>query len=505
MLKYIRGLIFVTTLILANVYVSPTYAASADIMITHIQAGGAGAALEELVFIYNNSYGEVDITEWCVTNKSNIRFACFLPDNSAQAIILPARSAATIASTALLPAVGFSDFSLIYTPTNQSSGSIVGGGDTISLINQRGDVVDKHNWTTGITGGLIFNRLYNLFETIEYIDSDHTFDWFTTTLEFIPTSNIERRIVEPDLCPNIVGRQTEIPEGMQIDEVTHSCAEQVHIPEQPMLLITELLPDAIDSDVGQEFIELYNPAETSLDLSNYVLWFGPALDKSVGFPEGSIIPGLSYATFTNANMAFSLLNTASEVQVRTAEGDIVTDSLGYQDPVEGKSWSLIDEVWQYTYPTPGAQNVLGAGIPEPSKEVASSLQSCAANQYRSPETNRCRLASTSNSTVTPCKDNQYRSEETNRCRNIASTSDVPAPCKEGQERNPETNRCRTVVAMTKADYAVLGTETKGKSNVYVWFAVAGVLLLAIAYSIWEWRFEIHKIIKRIAKVVRRRK
>ena len=189
------------------------------------------------------------------------------------------------------------------------------------------------------------------------------------------------------------------------------------------------------------------------------------------------------------------------------------------------AWSLIDEVWQYTNrPTPGLSNLASLINNDIEDEVGNVLIPCAANQYRNPVTNRCRLISTSEPSLVPCKDGQYRSEETNRCRSIISdVADlVPCaegqernpetnrcrslssvlgvndltPCKEGQERNPETNRCRNIVSMPTADYAPEKTSENSNNNT-LWFVLAGIGLLVISYGVWEWRKEFTKLFKKL--------
>ncbi|MFZ2126099.1 MAG: lamin tail domain-containing protein [Candidatus Microsaccharimonas sp.] len=523
MLKVFRGLVLTVAMIVANAYVPPTYAASANVVITHIQAGGVGAALEELVFIYNNSPDEVDITHWCVKNKSNVDIVCFLPYGPAGRVYLPAHSYATIASSFLVAAHYGTSFSGMYSPSNQSSGSIIGSSDMISLVDRAGIIVDSYEWTTSLAGGSLFERKLSS-DTLSYIDTDQPTDWQIGTLQGVPPNSVVRRDVLDDLCLNIDGTQLEVPEGLEL-KADGSC-----LPPLSQLYITELLPNASGSDTGHEFIELYNPNSDPINLDNYLLRIGPTFETEARFPAGSTIGPYSYVVFDNAVMNYSLLNTSSRVQLVSLGGLMFDEVPRYENPDDDESWALIEGIWQYTsQPTPGGENRASDALSSDASTETVALQPCAANQYRSPETNRCRLISTP-ATVTPCKDGQYRSEETNRCRNIASDADlpkpceegeernaetgrcrkivvasVPTPCKEGQERNPETNRCRNIVAMTKADYAVLGTQSQSNNNWYIWAAIIGLLLAILGYAAWEWRWELGKLRDKLLKFVRIRK
>ena len=190
------------------------------------------------------------------------------------------------------------------------------------------------------------------------------------------------------------------------------------------------------------------------------------------------------------------------------------------------AWILIDGLWQYTdQPTPGMVNLASMINSEIETTASNGLVPCAANQYRSPETNRCRLLASSVSILVSCKDGQYRSEETNRCRSIAtdvsqltqcaegqernpatnrcrSTSAVLGasnlvPCKVGQERNPTTNRCRNVAsAIPVASYAPEQANESSNNSILLWSLVS-VGVIAAVYGIWEWRQEISNIIRKV--------
>ena len=516
MLKAFLGILVSVVVLLSSACVfSPAHAASATVIISQIQAGGAGAATQEFVAIYNNSATEIDITNWCLTNKTNIVFACFTAGPS-QLRYLPPHSYAVAGSTPLVTALASARFfTTTYMPLSQSSGSMTGGSDTISLINHAGSVVDHYAWTASLAGGSQLER-HVMADGLTYVDTDTAADWSVATSTHIPQEGTVLETVVIDLCVNIAGDQTTIPDGMVVD-IDKVCRQRVITK----IVITELLPNAVGSDEGNEFIEIYNPNDDAIDLAGYMLWVGPKLDVSYDFPASTIIPPHTYVSFSNNDIAFNLLNSSSHIRVTTEDGIVVSEVPVYLDPKDGASWALIGDIWQYTkLPTPASKNVLLVADDE--EERTSTPTPCAINQYRNPDTGRCRLLATAGSVVTPCKDGQYRSEETNRCRNIAAdtktptpcdvgeernaetgrcrkiaASSTPAPCKEGQERNPDTNRCRTITNMPSADYAVLGAKTDNGGSWYAWIAIGGIVVLALGYAIWEWHVEIGKFVRRM--------
>ncbi len=349
-----------------------------------------------------------------------------------------------------------------------------------------------------------------------------------------------------DVCKNIDGLQQSLPSGMDLDE-SGNCVIHDECPNLPeiqtiipygykrghenncildllTLKITEVLPNPIGNDDGNEFIELYNPNSSDVNLSNYILYVG-SNNVKYNFPDNSYIKAGEYLAFSNSDIKFTLINTTSSVELRSDDDTLIDQIPIYSNLGEGMAWAVINNAWQYTNrPTPGSVNLVSTIKPVNEVLPVSNLAPCAVNQYRSPETNRCRLIVSGSSTLTPCRDDQYRSEETNRCRNISSsTSDLaqcaegqernPAtnrcrsassvlgasdlvPCKAGQERNPETNRCRNVAStMPNAVYAPEQTS-ESASDYILWWSLAAIGLVAIGYGVWEWRHEIFNLTKK---------
>ncbi|NCQ54057.1 hypothetical protein COV88_02470 [Candidatus Saccharibacteria bacterium CG11_big_fil_rev_8_21_14_0_20_41_19] len=354
-----------------------------------------------------------------------------------------------------------------------------------------------------------------------------------------------------DVCGNLEGIQQALPDNMGFDAtgdciVIDRCSNLPEIqtvisddfevgPNDTCLLgllplqITELLPNAVGSDDGSEFIEIYNPNDKDVNLSYYFIYIGADDEHFYSFPASSYIKAKGYKSFSNADIKFTLVNSTSNVRLRAIDDSLIDRSDVYSNPDDGMAWAKINDIWQYTNrPTPGSENLVSfieveKVIVVPAK---SSLQPCAANQYRSTETNRCRLiVVATNSVLTPCRNGQYRSEETNRCRNIASDVNALTPCAEGQERNPETNRCRSIMAVLGASdlapckagqernpetnrcrnvissvpaaaYAPEQTFEASNNYVLLW-SLVGVGAIAIIYGIWEWRQEIVKLVHRI--------
>ncbi len=357
----------------------------------------------------------------------------------------------------------------------------------------------------------------------------------------------ESNACQPDVCANIAGLQTTLPSGKELDD-SANCVEQdycdniaglqtsvpamyrttapdICLLDVPPIFVSELFANAVGSDEGNEFIEIYNPNSSMVDLSLYVLKVGTDAPKTYSFPSGTTIDPGGFITFYGDDIPFTLTNTTGQVSISTTDGQMVDQSASYVNADEAVAWALINGMWQYTnQPTPNAHNVPSITVVDDTDEIVTGLKPCATNQYRHPETNRCRLLATVGSTLIACKDGQYRSEITNRCRSIAADVDGLTPCKENQERNPDTNRCRLIAssdttltpckegqerntetnrcrnvttAIPGAAFAVQPVVDTG-GGIVSWWAIGGVSLVALGYAVWEWREEILHSIRKVA-------
>jgi hypothetical protein len=489
MLKKCYGLFLGLVVLTGSACVSPTHASSASIVISSVRAGSVSSATEEGVAVYNNSSLDVTITNWCVTNKSHIKFACFTPKVLSDEIILPAQGFATAVSSKMLGTTDPSLHTVIYEPGSGSSGSIVASADSISLIDEKEMVIDQFAWTSSITSSQQWSRLKTAQDSQLYVDTDNSTDWQKATYISFPTSQVVYFEHVSDELPDNSTDEPEPPDEAEVI-VEEPASEQLPI------VITELLPNAEGSDTGKEFIELFNPNESGgVQLKGYKLLYGSKLEKNVVLGDFYLTAG-QYLLITNVLVKFSLVNTSSQVALVNSLGVTVNETPMYSSPPEGQSWALIDGEWMYTTePTPGEANQMG----EIDFEITlSSLvtvpKPCAANQYRSLETNRCRLISTTTaSTPAACKPGQQRNPETKRCRTITVTN---TNCKDGQEKNPETNRCRNIKAISTATYGVKGATSQQSAGMgwYIWAAIAGIIILIVGYGVWEWREELAKLI-----------
>ncbi|MFC1801097.1 lamin tail domain-containing protein [Nanoarchaeota archaeon] len=151
--------------------------------------------------------------------------------------------------------------------------------------------------------------------------------------------------------------------------------------------ISEVMPDPLDNDdegkpLG-EWVELYNPTDSSIDLSGLVIFDSNDANElyisDSSTTKGTVIPAEEYlVVYRNGDSDFALNNNGYE-EVRfydcyPASVCHLIDSMSYSGSTEGMSWSKIEDGWYKTPATLGGDNAMVAGCDwqvdvQPSKSI----------------------------------------------------------------------------------------------------------------------------------------
>lgn len=514
------------------------------LVISYVQVGGAAAA-EELVEIYNNSYEDMDVTNWCLkyaasSQTSSFReVGCFTPDSKiGWRVILPAQSSVVFASNAFLEAAG-SEFSADYV----FSLSLSNSSGRLAIFDSKNDLKDAVAWgssyvdqgdTTVQLGskGLAFSRKFN-DQLGFYVDTDNNANDFVAGV-FRSGFDIGSLQDVYDACLNIEGLQVATPADWFRDEATGECSQ---VPPEPVNFCEGVIISEIAANTDNQFIELQNTTGRAVDLAGCHLKTNRSEDTHQ-FGDLKLEPK-AYVTVKVPDTPLILTKTSTgTVELLSSDKSLESDRVSYNNLAKDTSWSKIDGIWKQTYQlTPDGPNSYLEYPPCESGYFRNTetgrcnkisepetLTDCGPGRERNPETGRCRNVSTTTSALKPCKEGQYRSEETNRCRSIASaaaaalkpcaddqfrnpetnrckkiaSAEELADCGEGRERNPETNRCRNIIAasMPSAPFAP-EKVTQVAQSTGGWWAFGGASILAAGYAGWQWRFEIGKFASRL--------
>ncbi len=295
-----------------------------------------------------------------------------------------------------------------------NSGMAASGGH-LRLVGPEDDVIDLVGWGTAEAPDDLPAAAPGPGESIErlvddqgvFIDSDNNLEDFELMTTPTPTSRpivqldtneepdteiddpiaqepvIENPAPEPETptapeTPAEDQPDTEQPETE--DEPTPGTSEDPELedpdegpaeeePETPLfnfldfqpLIINELLPDPASpqTDADDEFVELFNPNNNELPLDGLSLQTGSQLGRTYNFLETSSIGPLDYFVIYSANSNISLPNGGGSVALQLPSGELWGPIADYSDAQTGRSYSLVDGVWEWSDTlTPAAANII---------------------------------------------------------------------------------------------------------------------------------------------------
>ena len=469
------------------------------IVIAQIQVGVSGNARDEYVSLYNNNDEVVDVTGWCVRNKGAVKFACVEGDID---VYMQPQSYISFSASVRDDKAAIS---LPMRTCGGSSGCIVGSSDTIQLVTKADVVVNEIAWTNNSSSRYAIERKWDTGQAHRFMTGKDSDSW-ETKIRLAHYGYVDELIE----CANgaLVLDEMECPAPMP---------ETPNLPALP-IEITEVLPNPKGADEGNEFIELYNPNDEAVDLSQWRIYVNGDYDTAYAFAPGTTIEAGEYLVVKQDVVKFTLKNSVGSIRLESPGGVHIVDVPAWKNAKDDMAWALIDGVWQYADPSPGEKNsaqqddivkvATGADCGEGRERnpltgrcrnipTAKELTPCKDGQYRSEETGRCRSIALAGDTLKPCKEGQYRSEETNRCRSIASADEL-ADCGEGRERNPVTNRCRNVIATAAPTVGFSPQPVHQVAGAtWGWWVFGGVSMVALGYAGWQWRWELKQAALRV--------
>ncbi|MEA3323107.1 MAG: lamin tail domain-containing protein, partial [Patescibacteria group bacterium] len=124
--------------------------------------------------------------------------------------------------------------------------------------------------------------------------------------------------------------------------------------EYSEIIINELLPNPSGDESADEFIELYNPNDFSVELKNWILRDASKTGKYI-FTTQKILP-TSYLTIYRSDFGFALNNSGDETVSLIAPNTQIKSTISYAGAAEGLSYNRDIPNWYWAVPTPDNQN-----------------------------------------------------------------------------------------------------------------------------------------------------
>ncbi|MFA5926982.1 MAG: lamin tail domain-containing protein [Patescibacteria group bacterium] len=275
---------------------------------------------DEWIELYNPSDNPIDLINWKISDNTTTRAiitqtALLLPKSFA----LVSRSKTTWSKWGIKADEVNSALVPIELGSNIGNG-LGNNGDKLVLSDSNGMIIDQVSWGNNKT---VFD--------IKSVAKGHS---------------IERKHL---------GSDSDNGEDF-IDRILPTPGTQYVPPTFPDgISITEILPEPANGS-DNEFIEIFNESTSSVDLSNWIIQ--DRSNTSFSFPVGTALNSGAYHALYKTQTKLSLNDNGDGIRLLDPNGQ-QKSSVSYEKSTKGKSYSLVDDSWQWSdTPTPGNKNIL---------------------------------------------------------------------------------------------------------------------------------------------------
>ncbi|MFA9261996.1 MAG: lamin tail domain-containing protein [Undibacterium sp.] len=312
--------VFYTTLITTFLLIPLDVFAS--VILSEVQIEGEKAA-DEFVELYNNGNDLVNLSGWSLRKKS------------AADVTTKGSSLKTFGSSDTVPAHGYflwaNSGSIFKDMVDTTTSSSLSDNNSLALYDKSGALIDSLTW--GSSHALPYSP--TLF------DNPNKKEGFTRDLTTLTWS--KTKAITPTNSKGEVYKEVVVPS----------------IPPEPSpfttIFINEVLPNPKEKNDAGEFIELYNPGSSTVDLSGWEIHDASTTGKYI-FPSGKSIAALNYLVVTDQDFTLSLNNSIETLTLWDKDKRLVHE-VKYEKTKEGIALGLVGGTLRgMRVPTPGAVN-----------------------------------------------------------------------------------------------------------------------------------------------------
>lgn len=321
-----------------------------QVIFTEILPGTASSASQEFIEIYNNTDSDVDLAGWHIQYASATKSDWTSPSrNITLTGTIRPKDYYMLATTGYLTDVSNLSYSATLAQT----------GGHLRILDDTAGTQDQIGWgdATMALGspvnapalGSSMARLTN--ENGYNLTEDNGTDWAAT---LTPTPLADNVVTLP-------ASEDDNSDGGDGEKNDNPSTPPVKV-EYPLIQISELLPNpaAPQTDGNDEYVELYNPGDSDVDLTGYVITTGLNATYKYAIKDVTI-PAGGYQVFTSGNTNLSLSNSAGKAQLLAPDGSLMSETDPYDNAGAGQAWIIDNGVWTWTItPTSGQDNILTA-------------------------------------------------------------------------------------------------------------------------------------------------
>lgn len=124
------------------------------------------------------------------------------------------------------------------------------------------------------------------------------------------------------------------------------------------IYVNELMPSTVGDDSLEEWIEITNENEESLDISSFKIRDTNGIVNTYTVPTGSIIGANGFLVLSRPTTKITLNNDSDGLEFLKPNGEVV-QKVGYEGAKKGFAYTRSDDKWSWSnVPTPGSINIL---------------------------------------------------------------------------------------------------------------------------------------------------
>jgi hypothetical protein len=356
-----------------------------DVVISEISWMGTEThSTDEWIELYNNTTSIIDITDW--TLKSNDDS----PSITFETKIESKTEGGRVSSCFLVQGNGFyllertDDDTIIDIPADYIyTGALNNNGETLELRDTQGNLIDAVDFANGWLFG--DNATKQTMERKKFLLAEDADNWQTSATPG-GTPLAQNSIIshseqsEESLSTEPANGQLSVINNQSNDQ---SLPEPQTIEYPNGVTINEILPSPDGPDAENEWIEIFNKNDFSIDISNWEIADTQGKTKSYFFPQNTIIKAKSFLLFPRPRTKITLNNDADGLNLIHPNGTI-THSVVYAKAKLNQSYNRIIDNWVWSDTlTPGWENI----VPSATDNIKENSVSNADERYNNDNNN----------------------------------------------------------------------------------------------------------------------